>query len=104
MIRCHSDLTQLSALGEMIQKRTPFDYKIEAVFMRKYSADLSIISSDPHSSPVREEGQGDYPHLGDEQIAAVTIKATSSVWWSWSWNQGLASPDRWAFYHTQGAA
>lgn len=64
----------------------------------------SIISSDPHSSPVRDEGQDDYPHLGDEQIEAVTTKATSSVWWSWTWNPGLGSPDHWVFWHTQESA
>lgn len=81
--------TQISSLGEMIQKRTPFEYKIVVVFMGKYSPGFhrlitpyfpSIISSDPHSSPVRDKGQDDYPHLGDKQIAAVTTAATSSVW------------------------
>lgn len=32
---------QISTLGEIIQKRTPFKYKIEAVFMQKHSLSLS---------------------------------------------------------------
>ena len=35
------------------------------------------MSFDPYSSPMRDEGQDDYPHLGDKQIAAITAKATS---------------------------
>ena len=56
---------------------------------------------------MRNEGQGDYPHLGDEQIDCSYYcqrNIKRRVWQGWIWDPGLGSPHHWIFYLTQESA